>query len=168
MGLKENEMKVVFGLVVLALLTRLLPHPPNFAPITSIALFTGYHFTNKRWALFLPLACMFLSDLYLGIHTLMPVIYSAFAFISYLGFKAKSLSFTAVLGASTSFFILSNLGVWYFYYPLTWAGLTSCFVLAIPFFINSLAGDLFYTSVLQFSFKKLKQTSFSFNETLTF
>ena len=163
MGLKGNEMKVVFGLVVLALLTRLLPHPPNFAPITSIALFTGFHFTNKRWALFLPLVCMFLSDLYLGIHTLIPVIYTAFAFISFIGFKVKSLSFMTVLGASTSFFILSNLGVWYFYYPLTWAGLTSCFILAIPFFINSLAGDLFYTSVLQFSFKKLKQTSCSFN-----
>lgn len=163
MGLKGNEMKVVFGLVVLALLTRLLPHPPNFAPITSIALFTGFHFTNKRWALFLPLVCMFLSDLYLGIHALIPVIYTAFAFISFIGCKVKSLSFMTVLGASISFFILSNLGVWYFYYPLTRAGLTSCFILAIPFFINSLAGDLFYTSVLQFSFKKLKQTSFSFN-----
>lgn len=156
-------MKFVFGLVVLALLARLLPHPPNFAPITSIALFTGFHFTNKRWALFLPLVCMFLSDLYLGIHTLIPVIYTAFTFISFIGLKAKSLSIMTVIGASTSFFILSNLGVWYFYYPLTLAGLTSCFILAIPFFINSLAGDLFYTSVLQFSFKKLKQTSFSFN-----
>lgn len=163
MGLKENEMKVVFGLVVLALLTRLLPHPPNFAPITSIALFTGFHFANKRWALFLPLACMFLSDLYLGIHSLIPVIYSAFALISCIGFKAKSLSIMTLLGASTSFFILSNLGVWYFYYPLNWGGLISCFVLAIPFFINSLAGDLFYTSVLQFSFKKLNQSSLSFN-----
>ena len=163
MGLKGNEMKFVFGLVVLALLARLLPHPPNFAPITSIALFTGFHFTNKRWALFLPLVCMFLSDLYLGIHTLIPVIYTAFTFISFIGLKAKSLSIMTVIGASTSFFILSNLGVWYFYYPLTLAGLTSCFILAIPFFINSLAGDLFYTSVLQFSFKKLKQTSFSFN-----
>jgi hypothetical protein len=57
------------------------------------------------------------------------------------------------------FFVLSNLGVWYFYYPLTWAGLTSCFVLAIPFFVNALAGDLFYTSVLQFSFKKVKTFS---------
>lgn len=156
-------MKFVFGLVVLALLARLLPHPPNFAPIASIALFTGFHFTNKRWALFLPLVCMFLSDLYLGIHTLIPVIYTAFTFISFIGLKAKSLSIMTVIGASTSFFILSNLGVWYFYYPLTFAGLTSCFILAIPFFINSLAGDLFYTSVLQFSFKKLKQTSFSFN-----
>jgi len=160
MGLKENEVKVVFGLVILAVLTRLLPHPPNFAPITSIALFTGFHFVNKRLALFIPLACMFITDLYLGIHSLMPIIYSAFALISFIGLKAKSLSFFTVFGASVSFFLISNLGVWYFYYPLNWAGLSSCFILAIPFFINALAGDLFYTSVLQFSFKKLKQNSF--------
>jgi len=163
MGYKGNEMKVVFGLIVLALLSRLLPHPPNFAPITSIALFTGYHFVNKRLALFIPLGCMFLTDLILGVHSLMPIIYSAFVLISILGLKSRTLSFGTVFGASLSFFILSNLGVWYFYYPLTWEGLTSCFVLAIPFFINALAGDLFYTSVLNYSFKKLFRPSLSLN-----
>lgn len=162
MGLNKVEMRVVFGLVVVALLTRLLPHPPNFAPITSIALFTGFHFVNKRLALFIPLICMFLTDLILGVHSLMPIIYLSFVLISMIGLKAKSLSLGAVLSASSLFFIVSNLGVWYFYYPLTWAGLSSCFILAIPFFINALMGDLFYTSVLQFSFNKLKQSSYSF------
>ena len=162
MGLNKVEMRVVFGLVVVALLTRLLPHPPNFAPITSIALFTGFHFVNKRLALFIPLICMFLTDLILGVHSLMPIIYLSFVLISMIGLKAKSLSLGAVLSASSLFFIVSNLGVWYFYYPLTWAGLSSCFILAIPFFINALMGDLFYTSVLQFSFNKLKQSSYTF------
>lgn len=162
MGSNKVEMKVVFGLVVVALLTRLLPHPPNFAPITSIALFTGFHFVNKRLALFIPLICMFLTDLILGVHSLMPIIYLSFVLISMIGLKAKSLSLGTVLSASSLFFIVSNLGVWYFYYPLTWAGLSSCFILAIPFFINALMGDLFYTSVLQFSFNKLKQSSYSF------
>ena len=162
MGLNKVEMRVVFGLVVVALLTRLLPHPPNFAPITSIALFTGFHFVNKRLALFIPLICMFLTDLILGVHSLMPIIYLSFVLISIIGLKAKSLSLGTILSASSLFFIVSNLGVWYFYYPLTWAGLSSCFILAIPFFINALMGDLFYTSVLQFSFNKLKQSSYSF------
>ena len=162
MGLNKVEMRVVFALVVVALLTRLLPHPPNFAPITSIALFTGFHFVNKRLALFIPLICMFLTDLILGVHSLMPIIYLSFVMISMIGLKAKSLSLGTVLSASSLFFVVSNLGVWYFYYPLTWAGLSSCFILAIPFFINALMGDLFYTSVLQFSFNKLKQSSYSF------
>ena len=162
MGLNKVEMKVVFGLVVMALLTRLLPHPPNFAPITSIALFTGFHFVNKRLALFIPLICMFLTDLILGVHSLMPIIYLSFVLISMIGLKAKSLSLGTVLSASFLFFIVSNLGVWYFYYPLTWDGLSSCFILAIPFFVNALMGDLFYTSVLHFSFNKLKQFSYTF------
>ena len=91
MGLNKVEMRVVFGLVVVALLTRLLPHPPNFAPITSIALFTGFHFVNKRLALFIPLICMFLTDLILGVHSLMPIIYLSFVLISMIGLKAKSL-----------------------------------------------------------------------------
>jgi len=154
--MQRIKMKAVFGLILIAILTRLLPHPPNFAPITSIALFSGFHFANKRLALFVPLIAMFISDLFIGVHSLMPVIYLSFLLISILSFYMKSLSISNVVLASTLFFVMSNLGVWYFYYPLTWAGLTSCFVLAIPFFVNALAGDLFYTSVLQFSFKKVK------------
>jgi len=154
--MQRIEMKAVFGLILIAILTRLLPHPPNFAPITSIALFSGFHFANKRLALFVPLIAMFISDLFIGVHSLMPVIYLSFLLISILSFYMKSLSISNVVLASTLFFVMSNLGVWYFYYPLNWAGLTSCFVLAIPFFVNALAGDLFYTSVLQFSFKKVK------------
>ena len=154
--MQRIEMKAVFGLILIAILTRLLPHPPNFAPITSIALFSGFHFANKRLALFVPLIAMFISDIFIGVHSLMLVIYLSFLLISILSFYMKSFSISNVVLASTLFFVMSNLGVWYFYYPLTWAGLTSCFVLAIPFFVNALAGDLFYTSVLQFSFKKVK------------
>ena len=163
MMLNKVEIKIVFGLVALALLTRFLPHPPNFAPITGIALFTGFNFTNKRLALFIPLFCMLITDLFLGFHSLVPIIYSCFILISFIGFKAKSLSLLTVIGASFSFFIISNLGVWYLSYPKDLNGLISCFVLAIPFFFNSLAGDLFYTSLLQFSFNKIKIQSLQTN-----
>ena len=163
MTLNKDEIKIVFGLVALALLTRFLPHPPNFAPITGIALFTGFNFTNKRLALFIPLFCMLITDFFLGFHSLVPIIYSCFILISFIGLKAKSLSLLTVLGASVSFFITSNLGVWYLYYPKDLNGLISCFVLAIPFFFNSLAGDLFYTSLLQFYFNKIKIQSLKTN-----
>ena len=160
MEMNKVELKAVFGLVILALFSRLLPHPPNFAPITGIALFTGHHFANKRLALFIPIFCMFITDLYLGIHSLMPIVYLSFVMISILGIRAKSISLGIVVGASSIFFIITNLGVWYFNYPLNWAGFTSCFILAIPFFVNSLMGDLFYTSMFQFSYKKFIESSF--------
>lgn len=155
------EMKVIFGLILIAILTRLLPHPPNFVPITSIAIFSGFHFSNKRIAILIPLVGMFISDIFIGMHALMPIIYFSFVLISVMSFYIKLISFLNVLIASTLFFVLSNLGVWYLYYPLTWGGLSTCFVLAIPFFVNAIAGDLFYTSVLQFSLKKIKSFSFS-------
>ena len=102
---------------------------------------------------------MFVTDLYLGLHSLMPIVYAAFGIISYIGLKAKSITFFTVFLASVTFFVITNLGVWYFYYPRNFSGLSSCFVLAIPFFVNALAGDLFYSSLLQFSFKKLKKIS---------
>ncbi|MFQ3341286.1 MAG: hypothetical protein ACI9TK_000945 [Flavobacteriaceae bacterium] len=160
MEINKIELKAVFGLVILALLTRLLPHPPNFAPITSIALFAGHHFSNKRFALFIPIACMFITDLYIGFHSLMPIIYFSFVMISLLGIYSKTISLKTVICASSLFFVLSNIGVWYFYYPHNWAGFSSCFILAIPFFINSLMGDLFFTSVLQFSYNKITKASF--------
>lgn len=162
MGKESNfNGSVILGLIVLALLSRLIPHPPNFAPITSIALFAGFHSSKKIWALLLPIGCMFITDLFLGLHSLIPIVYASFFLISYIGIRAKSLSLGTVLLASTSFFVFSNLGVWYYYYPLTWEGFMSCFVLALPFYANALAGDLFYTSVLNFSFSKIKGLRFS-------
>ena len=154
------KIKMVFGLLALAILTRLLPHPPNFAPITSIALFSGFHFKNKRFAIIFPISCMLVTDIYLGLHSLMPVIYSCFALNTYIGFKFKKLTLPSIFLASFSFFVISNLGVWFFSYPLNLAGLTACFLLAIPFFINSLSGDLFYSLVLDLSLKKIKQSKF--------
>ncbi|MEE7546471.1 hypothetical protein HF319_04960 [Xanthomonas sp. Kuri4-1] len=55
------------GLILLAALSRLLPHPPNFSPVEAIALFGGAHFASRRWALLVPLAGMALSDIALAL-----------------------------------------------------------------------------------------------------
>ncbi|MEK6768780.1 MAG: DUF6580 family putative transport protein [Gemmatimonadota bacterium] len=77
---------VLAGMILAAAASRLIPHPPNFAPIGAMALFGGACFAQKRWAFVMPLAAMFLSDLVLGLHRLMPVVYGSFALIVCLGF----------------------------------------------------------------------------------
>ena len=54
------------------------------------------------------------------------------------------------LGASVIFFVVTNAAVWAFtpLYAHTLAGLMQSYTMAIPFFKNSLAGDLGYTAVL--------------------
>lgn len=146
---------LITALIALAVVSRLLPHPPNFAPITGIALFAAHRFSNTRIVYLLPLACLFLTDLVLGLSWINVAVYSAFIGITWLGTISKSVNVKTILFSSVFFFLWTNLAVWGLYYPKTIEGLTQCFVLAIPFFTNTLLGDLFFTGVLFFSFSTL-------------
>ena len=154
----KRETMLVISLIGLAVASRLLPHPPNFAPITGIALFAAARFRKKWFAFLLPLFCLFITDLVLGLSWINLFVYGAFALISLMGMHRKKLHFPSILAGSTLFFVVSNLGVWLLHYPLTLEGLMSCFTLAIPFFGNTLAGDLFYTLVLFYTFSAVKKT----------
>lgn len=144
-------------MVLMAVATRLLPHPPNVAPITGIALFAGHQFGNKRLALIIPILCMFISDLFLGFHSTLPFVYLAFISISFLGIFSRNIHNGTILTSSTIFFIVTNFGVWLLGYPNTLAGFISCYTLAIPFFINTILGDLFFTHSLNYSFNKIEK-----------
>jgi len=143
------------GMILAAAASRLIPHPSNFSPIAALALFGGAQFASKRVAFFVPLAAMFLSDLILGLHALIPVVYGSFALIVCLGFWVRRnqniwrLGSAALLGAFL-FFVITNLGVWLFgsFYPKTGSGLIECYLAAIPYFGNTLASDLLYTALL--------------------
>jgi len=155
--LANKEQKIALWLILLAVATRLLPHPPNFAPITGIALFAAARFQRKYLAVLIPFLSLFLTDLLLGLSAITWFVYAGFGLILLLGFQTKKTGITTVLLSSVLFFVVSNLGVWVLHYPLTLEGLTACFTLAIPFFTNTLLGDLVYTGVLFFSFSSIKQ-----------
>lgn len=161
------------AMIVMAAATRLLPHPPNMTAMTALALFGGALFADKRLAFALPLAVLLITDLALGViwswspmavgpH--MEVQYIAFAMIVGLGFTLRQnhgivrTGVTAVL-ASMLFFVVSNLGTWAFesLYPKTFAGLVECYVAAIPFWRNTLLGDLLYTAILFGGFHLLER-----------
>ena len=147
---KKNSIIIIFMLV--AVLTRLLPHLPNFTPVTAVALFGGLYLSNKMLAYVLPLVIMVISDLFLGFSSLTLFVYFAFMVISFIGIQAKKPSLGVVLLSSISFFVITNFGVWLLGYPKTWTGFVECYTLALPFFRNSLMGDLFYSGVLIFGF----------------
>lgn len=148
---------VVTTLIVLAIASRLLPHPPNFAPITGIALFASHRFQHKGFAYMLPLACLFITDLVLGFSWINIAVYSAFIGITWMGTKSQRVNAKTVLFSSVFFFLWTNLAVWFLHYPKNIEGMIQCFTLAIPFFTNTLLGDLFYTGVLYFSFSTIQK-----------
>lgn len=157
----KSRLYVLAAIVLAAAASRLLPHPPNFTPIAAMALFGGAYFQHRAVAFGAPLAAMLLSDLLIGFHGGMPFVYAAILLISGMGLAIRSRLNPvwiggAALSASLVFFVVTNFGVWLAgvvfpatgLYPFTGAGLVSAFVAAIPFFGNTLAGDVMYTVLL--------------------
>lgn len=152
-------------MIFAAAFVRLLPHPPNFAPIAAMALFGGAYFNKKSFAFSVPLIAMFLTDAIIGFHSGMWIVYLSFALIVVIGMlMLKKVSIKNVVlasvTASLSFFIITNFGVWAFgtMYPKNIAGLVECYIAAIPFIQNTLLGDLFFSGVMFgiFEFAKTK------------
>lgn len=163
--MNKPKLLTISGMIIAAVIIRLLPHPPNFSPIFAMTLFGGAYIDNKKTAFLLPLAAMIVSDLFFGLHSLIPVVYGAIAIITALGFLLKNkVRPSTVIGASLLgsliFYIISNFAVWSLLgtYPQTPAGLVSCYVAALPYFKNTLISGLFYSALMfgTFEFAKRK------------
>lgn len=159
--------KTIVGvvLVLAAAFSRLIPHPMNFAPITAIALFGGMYF-DRRFAPVLPLAALILSDAVLGFYEGILWVYGSFLLVTVLGmFAAQKRSLGVIAGStlagSVLFFLVTNFGVWQsgLFYPMTMDGLAMCYTAALPFFRNSLAGDVVYVAVLFGAFALVERYS---------
>lgn len=151
----NSKFFAILGLILIVSITRLIPHPANFTPIAAIALFGGTYFHNKKIAFLVPLIIMFLTDLFIGFHNTIIAVYLSFVLIVALGFwlqKNKNLKniILTTLISSIAFFVITNFSVWLTgsMYPKNLSGIIECYVAAIPFFRNSVLGDLFYVGVL--------------------
>ena len=152
---KILEFIIVIVFILIGVSLRLLPHPPNFAPIVAIALFGGVYLSRKA-AFLLPILIMIISDIFIGYYEpkLMASVYGSFLLCVALGFWLKRhKKWYTVLGSSIFgsliFFFLTNFAVWAFtpWYAKTISGLIQCYLMALPFFKNTLLGDLFYVAV---------------------
>ncbi len=150
----QLQIGIVLSLVAFAVMLRLLPHPANFAPVAAIAIFGGATLPRK-WAVWVPLVAMVLSDAIIGFYSIMPIIWACYvliAFASSYWLAKPTLVKGAILTVSSSlfFFVVTNFAVWLFdgMYAHTLAGLAECYTLALPFFRNTFLSDLLYTSAL--------------------
>jgi hypothetical protein len=155
----------IVSAILVAAVLRLVPHPPNFTPVGAMALFSGAYLGRRALAFAAPLGALLLSDLILGFYSGMIVQYFAVALVVLLGIAALQRPSALRIGAaafasSVLFFVITNIGVWALsgMYPHTVLGLQGCFVAAIPFFQNTVAGDLFYAALLFGGFALLERT----------
>lgn len=118
-----------------------------------MALFGGAFFPKIRNAFIVPIVAMVLSDLVLGVHVLMPIVYGCLAINVLLGRWLRShchvmpIALATIAGA-VQFFVITNFACWVFYYPHTLEGFWTCYIAAIPFFHNTLIGDAVFTTAL--------------------
>ncbi|MBI2040254.1 hypothetical protein HYT18_04210 [Candidatus Microgenomates bacterium] len=146
---------ISIAIVTFGVLVRLLPHAPNIAPIGALMLFAGTYLPKKL--LWLPLLALLISDYFIGFYgTDMFYVYGSFVLIGTIGLwlcshKKPLYIIGGSLSSSILFFLITNFGVWAppnNWYPHTLDGLIQSYTLAIPFFRNSLIGDVTYTILL--------------------
>ncbi len=149
----SSEAWIALALIALGVLCRVLPHPDNVTPTAALALFAGATL-SPALAFTVPLIIMMASDLFIGFHPLFWLVWPTFALVTWIGQAVREREgalpiVLASFGSSVLFFAVSNLGVFLFekMYPKTWTGFVECFTMALPFFRNSLIGDLTYTAV---------------------
>ena len=179
---KENKFGFValaVLLIIFALVSRLLPHPPNFAPIAAVAIF-GAFYLPRRLALVLPLTALFISDVFIGFYSLplMIAVYGSFALVGFIALmmrkeKSAGTIFGITLLGSILFFLITNAAVWAFgsMYAPGVPGLMQSYAMAVPFFRNTLLGDLFYVgafvSIAEFAMNFDRFRSYFAMNTLT-
>ena len=149
--------------ILIGISTRIFPHPPNMTAIGAIALFGGAFFQDKRLAFLIPTLIMLISDLILG-QQLVISVYVSFLIMVGLGINISHKQsflriFNTTLLASLIFFIITNFSVFISasLYPKTLLGLIECYTLAIPFFLNTLTGNMIYTFIMFYAFHFLQK-----------
>ncbi len=157
----------IAGLILLVALTRLLPHPPNFAPLTALAVFGAIRYSGGRAAFLAPLLALLASDLVRevlyryglaeewGLYHGMWVVYGTTALVVLLARRARGTRSPVIIASTTLagsclFFLVTNFAVWAggSYYPRTGEWFVACYTPPVPFFRNSLLGDACYALVL--------------------
>lgn len=153
--MKKNYTLIIFIALffIAAFAMRLLPHPSNFIPIGAFALFSGVYIKSK-WGLIIPIVLMLATDMIIGLHSVILFTWGSFAIFGVIGWwirKNKNVFRIAggTLAGAVIFYLITNFAVWMFtpLYAKTLAGLTQSYYMAIPFFRNSLVGDLFYVGI---------------------
>jgi hypothetical protein len=160
---------VLVALIVFAVAVRLVIFfvptmwAYNATPVEAIALFGGAYFTDRRLAFTVPLAAMFLADLIIGLHWMIPVVYGCIALSVALGFGLRDrVSVLRVAGfgiaGSLLFFVVVSFAEWVIGdTEFCRAGIVSCYAAALPFLKNAVIGTLIWSAVLFGAFELMRR-----------
>jgi len=140
--------------LILAVVSRLIPHPANFTPIGSL-IFMNSRKSSLLKGVALAILVMIVSDIFLGFSFASVFVYIGFVGYALLGRVKKIPPVLGVILGSIGFFIISNFGVFIGpWYQHSLAGLLQCFANAIPFYRNTILADVVFV-IMIIVFEKL-------------
>ena len=175
--IKKNNFSII--LILILVLSRAIPHPPNFTPIIAVAIMSSYLFKNQSISILVLIISMLISDIFLGLHENIFFVYFSLILITLISKKSlstnkfKSFLFLSFLGPII-FFLISNFGVWFLGglgvnnipYEKNLNGLVECYLFAIPFFKNTLISTIIFTFGAYFAntiFHRISKQYFNIN-----
>jgi hypothetical protein len=155
-------MDILF-LIIIGVISRLAPHPANVTAVGALAVFSGSRYSRTK-ALVITVGSMLVSDVVLGFHAVMWATYGSFALsVLFANFFLRKQSIIRIAGitllSSILFYLVTNFAVWIVpgsMYPKTFTGLMESYIMALPFFRNSLIGDFSYTALFFGSYALVK------------
>ncbi|XZF16502.1 DUF6580 family putative transport protein [Chitinophagaceae bacterium MMS25-I14] len=174
--MKNNTTNILIatGLVLMATVSRIVNtemHLYNFAPLAALGLFSGAVIKDKRYAFLLPLLAQLLADGYFQLFTKVQGFYPGQLF-TYLGLAAATLLGTTMgqpkaakvlgytIGGSVLFFIFSNFGTFTTgFWGTGFKGLVTTYTMGLPFFKNTLIGDLAGSTILFGAYALLQRST---------
>ena len=154
--------KVFIATLILLASSRFLPHPPNFTNLIALSFYVPLLFGRKY--ILLVFFCFVITDLFIGFHKTIFFTWMCVIVIGYMSIYFRGIIKDRVKGVVTSlitFYIISNFGVWLsgmYTYDIT--GLINCYVMAIPFFGNTIVSTIIYTSMIEMLLKYLRLNNF--------
>lgn len=151
-----KKISLTVALIVLAVSWRVINHRLQLAPnleLVTVASVLAAVIIGWKSALVVPITSMVFSDLIIGNSSIFIYTWGSFVVIGLgalllrkLNQKPKSqILYSAAFAITSSFlfFAVTNFGVWaQGWYPATWAGLSNCFIMAIPFYRTMLIGNM--------------------------
>ncbi|MDP1880896.1 MAG: hypothetical protein Q8K60_08150 [Parachlamydiaceae bacterium] len=150
-----SKLFVAVGLVFIGLMSRFIPHLPDFTALSAIALCSACYLSSRTICLSTVFLTLLISDLLLGFHTTILFVYAGMGCITLLALRLKSyISLMRMplfsLGASVILYLISDFGVWLTsgMYEKSFNGLILCYTAALPYLRNLILGDLFYSGAL--------------------
>ncbi len=152
----KAKFMIIYLVIILAVISRFIPHIPNFAPITALAIFAA---ANMEWkkAAGITLAARLVSDIFIGFVSwpMMLAIYASHLSGILFGVWIKHSNthrwpkiVGSSLAASAVFFLVTNFAFLYSNYPHNFSGITQAYVNGLPFLRGTLMGDMFYSVAL--------------------